>query len=136
MEPGEDGEGRGCVLCKYAGGTNVDVNDVMRFIHNNISKISVEDIAQQVHSVLPDFLAPEEQCSREAIIEHIRHHSQEHNIVICTLLRDVRALSQDLLRASRVQRENDCHEIDLRTAGMFFKSVELAAMLSGKIHDK
>ena len=48
----------------------------------------------------------------------------------------MRALSQELLQASRVRRESDALEIDLRTAVMFFKSVELAAMLSGRMHDK
>ena len=123
-----------CVLCKYAGGNNADINDVMKYIHDNISKLSIDEIARQVHQVLPSYLAPGEACSREAIVAHIKHHSQEHNIVICALLRDVRALSQELLQASRVTRESDVHEIDLRTAAMFFKSVELAAMLSAKIH--
>ncbi len=125
-----------CVLCKYAGGNNAEINELMKYIHDNISKLSIDEIARQVHQVLPEYLAPEEECSHESIVEHIQHHSQEHNIVICTLLRDVRALSQELLQASRVNRENDSHEVDLRTAAMFFKSVELAAMLSGKIHDK
>ena len=127
---------RECVLCKYAGGSNTEVNDVMKYIHDNISKLSLDEIARQVEDELPALLAPGETCSRASIVEHIQHHSQEHNIVICTLLRDVRSLSQELLQASRVRRESDTHEIDLKAASMFFKSVELAAMLSGKIHNK
>jgi hypothetical protein len=124
------------MLCKYAGGNNTEINDMLKYIHDNISKLSIEEIARQVHQVLPNYLAPDEECSHEAIIEHIKKHSQEHNIVICTLLCDVRGLSAELLQACRVKRDSDVHEIDLRTAAMFFKSVELAAMLSGKIHDK
>ena len=125
-----------CVLCKYAGGNNTEINVVMKYIHDNISKLSIEEIARQVHQVLPSYLAPAETCSCEAIVENIKQHSQDHNLVICSLLRDVRGLSQELLQASRVKRDSDLHEIDLRTAAMFFKSVELAAMLSAKIHDK
>jgi hypothetical protein len=125
-----------CVLCKYAGGNNTEINDVMKYIHDNISKLSIEEIARQVDQVLPSYLATGETCSCETIVEHIKQHSQDHNLVICSLLRDVRGLSQELLQASRVKRDSDVHEIDLRTATMFFKSVELAAMLSAKIHDK
>jgi hypothetical protein len=125
-----------CVLCKYAGGTNTDINDVMKYIHDNISKLSVDEIAHQVHEALLMYLEADESCSHAAIVEHIQQHSQEHNIVICTLLRDVRSVSQDLLKATRVQREDDSHEIDLRAAAVFFKSVELAAMLSTRMHDK
>ena len=125
-----------CLLCKYAGGSNTEINDVVKYIHDNISKLSVDEIAHQVHEVLPQYLVPGEHCSHESIVEHIQQHSQEHNIVICTLLRDVRSLSQDLLRATRVQREDGPDEIDLRTAAVFFKSVELAAMLSTRMHEK
>jgi hypothetical protein len=125
-----------CVLCKYAGGSNAEINDVMKYIHDNISKLSLDEIAKQVQQELPRYLTPGETCSHASIVEHIQNHSQEHNIVICTLLRDVRALSQELLQSSRVRRESDTHEIDLKAASMFFKSVELAAMLSAKIHDK
>lgn len=125
-----------CLLCRYSGGSNSDINEVAKYIHDNIAKLSVEEIAHQVHEVLPQYLAPGEACSHAAIVEHILQHSQEHNIVICTLLRDVRALSQDLLRATRVQREDDSREVDLRTAAVFFKSVELAAMLSARMHEK
>jgi hypothetical protein len=125
-----------CLLCKYAGGSNTEINDVVKYIHDNISKLSVDEIAHQVHDVLPQYLAPDEHCTHAAIVEHIQQHSQEHNIVICTLLRDVRNLSQDLLRATRVQREDASDEIDLRTAAVFFKSVELAAMLSARMHEK
>ena len=125
-----------CVLCKYAGGSNEDINDVLKYIHDNISKLSVEEIAHQVCDVLPEYLDENEQCSHASIVEHIQEHSQEYKIVICTLLRDVRALSQELLQASRVRRDNDSHEIDLRSTAMFFKSVELAAMLTTKVHDK
>jgi len=125
-----------CLLCKYAGGCNTQVNEVLKYVHENISKLSVAEIAQQVHEVLPQYLDAHEHCSLASIVEHIQEHSQEHRVVICTLLRDVRALSQDLLLASRVRRDDDTHDVDLRTAAMFFKSVELAAMLSTKIHDK
>jgi len=125
-----------CILCKYAGGSNENINDVLKYIHDNISKLSVDEIANQVYEVLPEYLADDEHCSHASIVEHIQKHSQEYKIVICTLLRDVRALSQELLQASRVTRENDSHEIDLRSTAMFFKSVELAAMLTTKVHDK
>jgi hypothetical protein len=125
-----------CVLCKYAGGSNTEINDVVKYIHDNITKLSVDEIAHQVNDVLPQYLDAGEQCSHAAIVEHIVQHSQEHNIVICTLLRDVRSLSKDLLRATRVQREDASDEIDLRTAAVFFKSVELAAMLSARMHEK
>jgi hypothetical protein len=125
-----------CVLCKYAGGSNAEVNDVLKYIHDNISKLSVDEIAHQVHEVLPQYLDPNELCSHASIVTHIQKHSQEYKIVICSLLRDVRGLSEELLHASRVRREDDTHEIDLRTTAMFFKSVELAAMLSTKILDK
>jgi hypothetical protein len=125
-----------CLLCKYAGGSNAEVNDVLKYIHDNISKLSVDEIANQVHEVLPQYLDEHEHCSHASIVAHIQQHSQEYKIVICTLLRDVRGLSQELLQASRVRREDDTHEIDLRTTAMFFKSVELAAMLSTKILDK
>jgi len=125
-----------CMLCKYAGGNNENINDVLKYIHDNISKLSVEEIAHQVQEVLPEYLADDEHCSHTSIVKHIQQHSQEYKVVICTLLRDVRALSQELLQASRVRRENDTQEIDLRTAAMFFKSVELAAMLTTKVHDK
>ncbi len=125
-----------CVLCKYAGGTNTDINDVMKYIHDNISKLSVDEIAQQVHEALLMYLEEDESCSHAEIVEHIQQHSQEHNIVICSLLRDVRSISQELLKATRVRREDDSHEIDLRTVAVFFKSVELAAMLATRMHDK
>jgi len=125
-----------CLLCRYSGGSNSDINEVAKYIHDNIAKLSVEEIAHTVHEELGQYLAPGEACSHADIVEHILQHSQEHNIVICTLLRDVRALSQDLLRATRVQREDDSREIDLRTAAVFFKSVELAAMLSARMHEK
>ena len=44
-----------CVLCKYAGGNNADINDVMKYIHDNISKLSIDEIARQVHQVLPSY---------------------------------------------------------------------------------
>ena len=125
-----------CVLCKYAGGSNSEINDVQKYILDNISKLSVDEIAHQVHDVLPEYLAADECCSHASIVEHIQEHSQEHNIVLCTLLRDVRALSRDLLRSTRVQREDESLDVDLRTAAVFFKSVELAAMLSGRLNDK
>ena len=125
-----------CMLCKYAGGSNEDINDVLKYIHDNISKLSVEEIANQVQEVLPEYLAENEHCSHASIVEHIQQHSQEYKIVICTLLRDVRALSQELLQASRVRREDESHEIDLKSTAMFFKSVELAAMLTTRVHDK
>jgi len=125
-----------CMLCKYAGGSNEDINDVLKYIHDNISKLSVEEIANQVQEVLPEYLAENERCSHASIVEHIQQHSQEYKIVICTLLRDVRALSQELLQASRVRREDESHEIDLKSTAMFFKSVELAAMLTTRVHDK
>jgi hypothetical protein len=125
-----------CMLCKYAGGSNENINDVLKYINDNISKLSVDEIAHQVHEVLPEYLAEDEECSHASIVEHIQQHSQEYKIVICTLLRDVRALSQELLQASRVRRDNDSHEIDLKSTAMFFKSVELAAMLTTKVNDK
>lgn len=125
-----------CVLCKYAGGSNSEINDVQKYILENISKLSVDEIAHQVHDVLPQYLLGDESCSHASIVEHIQEHSQEHNVVLCTLLRDVRALSRDLLRSSRVQREDESLDVDLRTVAVFFKSVELAAMLSGRLNDK
>ena len=125
-----------CMLCKYAGGSNEDINDVLKYIHENISKLSVDEIAKQVQEVLPEYLGADEYCSHASIVEHIQQHSQEYKIVICTLLRDVRALSQELLQASRVRREDDSHEIDLKSTAMFFKSVELAAMLTTRVNDK
>jgi hypothetical protein len=89
-----------------------------------------------MHQELPVYLAPGEEWSYSSIVEHIQHHSEEHNIVICTLLCDVRALSQELLQTSLVWRESDTREIDLKAASMFFKSVDLTVMLSAKIHDK
>jgi hypothetical protein len=129
-------EREACMLCKYAGGSNENINDVLKYIHDNISKLSVDEIAHQVHEVLPEYLAEDECCSHASIVEHIQQHSQEYKIVICTLLRDVRTLSQELLQASRVRRENDSHELDLKSTAMFFKSVELAAMLTTKINEK
>jgi len=35
-----------CVLCKYAGGSNTEVNDVMKYIHDNISKVILDEIAR------------------------------------------------------------------------------------------
>jgi hypothetical protein len=125
-----------CILCKYAGGNNENINDILKYIHDNISKLSVDEIAHQVQEALPEYLDEGEHCSHASIVEHIQKHSQEYKVVICTLLRDVRALSQELLQASRVRREDEAPEIDLRTAAMFFKSVELAAMLTTKVHEK
>jgi hypothetical protein len=136
MDRDGDAPREACLLCKYAGGSNAEVNDVLKYIHDNISKLSVDEIAHQVHEVLPQYLDANEHYSHASIVTHIQHHSQEYKIVICTLLCDVRGLSQELLQASRVRREDDTHEIDLRTTAMFFKSVELAVMLSTKILDK
>jgi hypothetical protein len=34
------------MLCKYVGGSNVEVHDVMKYIHDNISKVILDEIAR------------------------------------------------------------------------------------------
>jgi len=125
----------GCVLCKYAGGDNTEVNEVMAYIRENITKLEINEMAKICKETLNECIQ-HESCSEDDIINHIMHHSQEHNILITRMLHEVRELCDDLRKATRTQNEDGSTEVNLRTASLYFKAVELAANLSGKIHEK
>jgi hypothetical protein len=125
----------GCVLCKYAGGDNTEVNEVMAYIRENITKLEINEMAKICKETLNECIQ-HESCSEDDIINHIMHHSQEHNILITRMLHEVRELCDDLRKATRTQNEDGSTEVNLRTASLYFKAVELAASLSGKIHEK
>jgi hypothetical protein len=125
----------GCVLCKYAGGDNTEVNEVMAYIRENITKLEINEMAKICKETLNECIQ-HESCSEDDIINHIMHHSQEHNILITRMLHEVRELCDDLRKATRTQNEDGSTEVNLRTASLYFKAVELAASLSAKIHEK
>jgi hypothetical protein len=125
----------GCVLCKYAGGDNKDVNEVMDYIRDNITKLEINEMAKICTETLNECIQ-HEPCTEADVIKHIMHHSQEHNILITRMLHEVRELCDDLRKATRTQNEDGSTEVNLRTASLYFKAVELAANLSGKIHEK
>ena len=124
-----------CVLCKYAGGDNKDVNEVMVYIRDNIHKLEINEMAKICTETLNECIK-HEPCTEEDVIKHIMHHSQEHNVLITRMLHEVRELCDDLRKATRTQNEDGSTEVNLRTASLWFKAVELAASLSGKIHEK
>jgi len=124
-----------CVLCKYAGGDNKDVNEVMDYIRDNITKLEINEMAKICTETLNECIQ-HEPCTEADVIKHIMHHSQEHNILITRMLHEVRELCDDLRKATRTQNEDGSTEVNLRTASLYFKAVELAANLSGKIHEK
>jgi hypothetical protein len=124
-----------CVLCKYAGGDNKDVNEVMDYIRDNITKLEIKEMAKICTETLNECIE-HEPCSEEDVINHIMNHSQEHNILITRMLHEVRDLCNDLRKATRTVNEDGTSEVNLRTASLYFKAVELAANLSGKIHEK
>lgn len=124
-----------CVLCKYAGGDNKDVNEVMDYIRDNINKLEINEMAKICTETLNECIK-HEPCTEEDVIKHIMHHSQEHNVLITRMLHEVRELCDDLRKATRTQNEDGSTEVNLRTASLWFKAVELAASLSGKIHEK
>ena len=125
----------GYVLCKYAGGDNTEVNEVMEYIRQNINRLEIREMAKICTETLNECIQ-HETCSEQDVIDHIMNHSQEHNILITRMLLEVRDLCDDLKKATRTQNEDGTYEVNLRTASLFFKAVELAANLSGKIHEK
>jgi hypothetical protein len=120
-----------CVLCRYAGGCNVTVNEVMAYIRDSIAIVDMEELAQQASEMLVERVDPA--CTKDMVLTHISSHSQDHRIVTSMLLRELRPIVQRL-RESCLSHDEDGHAVvDRVHMNLYLKTVEVASSLSSKL---
>ena len=120
-----------CVLCRYAGGCNTTVNEVMSYIRDNVGIIDIDELAQQASDML--VARVDDSCTKDMVFNHISSHSQDHRIVTAMLLRDLRPILQKL-HASAVSYEEEGHVVVHKThMHLYLKTIEVTCSLTGKL---
>jgi hypothetical protein len=126
------GEGMArCVLCRYAGGCNTTVNEVMAYIRENVSIVDIDELAEQACSMLVQRV--DATCTKDMVRTHITTHSQDHRIVTSMLLRELRPLVQTLRSTCLSHDEEGNAVVNVKHMNLYLKTVEVAAVLSSKV---
>lgn len=120
-----------CVLCRYAGGCNTTVNEVMAYIRENVSIVDIDELAQQASEMLVQRV--DASCTKAMVHTHISSHSQDHRIVTSMLLRDLRPLVQQLRQSCLSHDEEGNAVVDAKHMNLYLKTVEVASALSSKL---
>ena len=117
-----------CILCRYSGGANALVNEVIQYITQNITVLDIDEIATQAAEMLRDVL--EQECSPDTIKLHIHEHTQEPRIVVSLLLRDIRKTVEEVRKSSSSTDEAGNVVVDKNNMLLYLKTVEVAAALA------
>jgi hypothetical protein len=120
-----------CVLCRFSGGCNTCVNEVMAYIRESISIIDIDEVAQQASDMLVQKVDPS--CTRDMVRTHISMHSQDHRIVTSMLLRELRPMVQKLRESSMSHDEEGGVVVHKVHMNLYLKTVEVASALSSKL---
>ena len=119
------------ILCRYSGGANALVNEVIQYITQNITVLDIDEIATQAAEMLRDVL--EQECSPDTIKLHIHEHTQEPRIVVSLLLRDIRKTVEEVRKCSSVTDEAGNVVVDKNNMLLYLKTVEVAAALAMRL---
>ena len=120
-----------CVLCRYAGGCNSTVNEVMAYIRESVALVDMDELAQQACDMLVERV--DASCTKDMVLTHISSHSQDHRIVTSMLLRELRPIVQKL-RASCLSHDEEGNAVvDKVHMNLYLKTVEVASVLSSKL---
>ncbi len=120
-----------CILCRYSGGANALVNEVIQYITQNITVLDIDEIATQAAEMLRDVL--EQECSPDTIKLHIHEHTQEPRIVVSLLLRDIRKTVEEVRKSSSSTDEAGNVVVDKNNMLLYLKTVEVAAALAMRL---
>lgn len=120
-----------CVLCRYAGGCNTTVNEVMSYIRDSIAIVDMEELAQQASEMLVERV--DATCTKDMVLTHISAHSQDHRIVTSMLLRELRPIVQKLRHSCLSHDEEGNAVVDRVHMNLYLKTVEVASVLSSKL---
>lgn len=120
-----------CVLCRYAGGHNATVNEVMAYIRDSVSIIDTDELATQASALLVERV--DASCTKDMVLTHISSHSQDHRIVTSMLLRELRPIVQKLRASSLTHDEEGKVLVDKTHMNLYLKTVEVASVLSSKL---
>jgi hypothetical protein len=130
MQDDKSGMAR-CVLCRFSGGCNTCVNEVMAYIRDSISIIDIDEVAQQASDMLVQHVDPS--STKDMVLTHISSHSQDHRIVTSMLLRELRPIVQKLRVSSLSHDEDGRAVVDKVHMNLYLKTVEVASVLSSKL---
>jgi hypothetical protein len=120
-----------CVLCRYAGGCNSTVNEVMAYIRDNVSIVDIDELALQASEMLVQRV--DAACTKDMVLAHISSHSQDHRIVTSMLLRELRPIVQKLRSSCLSHDEEGNAVVDRIHMNLYLKTVEVASVLSSKL---
>jgi hypothetical protein len=120
-----------CVLCRYAGGCNSTVNEVMAYIRESVALVDMDELAQQACDMLVERV--DASCTKDMVLAHISSHSQDHRIVTSMLLRELRPIVQKLRTSCLSHDEDGNAVVDKVHMNLYLKTVEVASVLSSKL---
>ena len=120
-----------CVLCRYAGGCNTTVNEVMAYIRDSIAIVDMEELALQASEMLVERV--DASGTKDMVPTHISAHSQDHRIVTSMLLRELRPIVHKLRQSCLSHDEEGNAVVDRVHMNLYLKTVEVASVLSSKL---
>ena len=93
MEAGETATSASCALCELTGAGIHQVEEINRYILENVNKVDINELSRQVcdeiNTIEGKHMTPKQ------FVRHLHHHMQQQKVVMTGILQDLRLLASN-----------------------------------------
>lgn len=93
MEAEETGTSSSCALCQLTGAGINQIEDINRYILENVNKVDVKEMSRQVCDVINTIDG--KHMTHKQFVTHLQQHMQQQKVVMTGILQDLRLLASN-----------------------------------------